>query len=145
MDWGFGINYESKVAWNIAGILGRHIGVRSVRLLKGPDLEPDPDSVRQLEEAEANGVITEQESEKLWFSDLIVRGTRRGDGERVHIVAEVSFTANENDVNLAADRSDILRKVTGRPVIAVVIASATDKTCLEAATRRGVGTAIYSE
>ena len=145
MDWGFGISYESKVAWNIAGILGRHIGIRGTRILKGTDPLPDPDFVGQLEGAEAAGVITEQESDELWLSDLIVCGTRRDDGESVYVAVEATISANEGEVNRTADRAEILRKATRRPVMAVIVTPGMDKFCLEAAARRGVGTAIYPE
>ncbi len=145
MDRGFGISYESKATWNIAGILGRHISIRGVRILKGPHIELDPNFVEQLEGAEAAGVVTEQESDELWLSDLIVCGTRRSDKERVYVAVKATITANEVEVNRAADRAEILRKVTGRPVTPVVITSRMEKSCREAAARRGVETAICPE
>ena len=86
-----------------------------------------------MESAEASGAITEDESDELLLLDLIVSGTRRGNPERVYAGIEVSMTANDDDVNRAADRAQILRKVTGGPVMAVVIADRVE------AQQRGTG------
>lgn len=145
LDRGFGTNYESKVSWNIRSILGQHAGVRNSRVLKGPNLRTDLDFETQVENAEAAGAITEEESDELWLLDLIVSGTLRGTQEGVYVAVEVSITANDDDVNRAADRVETLRKVTGGPVMAMVIATRMDESCREPAARRGVETAIHPE
>ena len=145
LDRGFGTNYEAKVAHNVRSILGQQAGVRSSRVLKGPSLRTDPDFDQQVESAEANGAITEDEGDELLLLDLIVSGTRRGNLERVYAGIEVSITANDDDVNRAADRAQILRKVTGGPVIAVVIADRVEAQQRELAARREVAVAVHPE
>ena len=145
LDRGFGTNYEAKVAQNVRSILGQQAGVRSSRVLKGPSLRTDPDFDRQVESAEASGVITEDESDELLLLDLIVSGTRTGTRERVYVGIEVSITANDDDVNRAVGRAEILMKVTGGPVIAVVIADRVEAQQTELATLRGVAIAVYPE
>ena len=145
LDRGFGANYETKVAQNVRSILGQQAGVRSSRVLKGPSLRTDPDFDQQVESAEASGAITEDESDELLLLDLIVSGTRRGNPERVYAGIEVSITANDDDVNRAADRAQILRKVTGGPVMAVVIADRVEAQQRELAARREVAVAVHSE
>ena len=145
LDRGFGTNYEAKVAHNVRSILGQQAGVRSSRVLKGPSLRTDPDFDQQVESAEANGAITEDEGDELLLLDLIVSGTRRGNPERVYAGIEVSITANDDDVNRAADRAQILRKVTGGPVIAVVIADRVEAQQRELAARREVAVAVHPE
>ena len=145
LDRGFGTNYEAKVAQNVRSILGQQAGVRSSRVLKGPSLRTDPDFDQQVESAEANGAITEDEGDELLLLDLIVSGTRRGNPERVYAGIEVSITANDDDVNRAADRAQILRKVTGGPVIAVVIADRVEAQQRELAARREVAVAVHPE
>ena len=76
-----------------------------------------------MESAEAIRAITEDESDELLLLDLIVSGTRTGTRERVYAGIEVSITANDDDVNRAADRAEILRRVTGEPALAAVIAA----------------------
>ena len=145
LDRGFGANYEAKVAQNVRSILGQQAGVRSSRVLKGPSLRTDPDFDQQVESAEASGAITEDESDELLLLDLIVSGTRRGNPERVYAGIEVSMTANDDDVNRAADRAQILRKVTGGPVMAVVIADRVEAQQRELAARREVAVAVHPE
>ena len=145
LDRGFGTNYEAKVAQNVRSILGQQAGVRSSRVLKGPSLRTDPDFDQQVESAEANGAITEDEGDELLLLDLIVSGTRRGNPERVYAGIEVSITANDDDVNRAADRAQILRKVTGGPVMAVIIADRVEAQQRELAARREVAVAVHPE
>ena len=105
LDRGFGANYEAKVTQNVRSILGQQAGVRNSRVLKGPSLSlrTDLDLDRQVESAEASGDITEDESDELLLLDLIVSGTRTRTQERVYAGIEVSITANDDDVNQAAD------------------------------------------
>ena len=145
LDRGFGTNYEAKVAQNVRSILGQQAGVRSSRVLKGPSLRTDPDFDRQVESAEACGAITADESDELLLLDLIVSGTRTGTPERVYAGIEVSITANDDDVNRAADRAEILRKVTGGPVMAAVIAARMEAPQRELAARREVAVAVHPE
>ena len=145
LDRGFGTNYEAKVAQNVRSILGQQAGVRSSRVLKGPNLRTDPGFDRQVESAEASGAITEDESDELLLLDLIVSGTRTGTRERVYAGIEVSITANADDVNRAADRAEILRKVTGGPALAAVIAARVEAQQRELAAQREVAVAVHPE
>ena len=145
LDRGFGTNYESKVAQNVRSILGQQTRVRSSRVLKGPSLRIDPDFDRHVENAEASGAITEDESDELLLLDLIIVGTRSGTRERIYTGIEVSITANDDDVNRAADRVEILRKVTGGQVMAAVIAATVDEPQRELAARRKVAVAVHPE
>ena len=145
LDRGFGTNYESKVAQNVRSILGQQTRVRSSRVLKGPSLRIDPDFDRHVENAEASGAITEDESDELLLLDLIIVGTRSGTRERIYTGIEVSITANDDDVNRAADRVEILRKVTGGQVMAAVIAARVDEPQRELAARRKVTVAVHPE
>ena len=145
LDRGFGTNYETKVAQTVRSILGQQAGVRSSRVLKGPNLMTDPGFDRQVESAEASGAITEDESDELLLLDLIVSGTRTGTRERVYAGIEVSITANADDVNRAADRAEILRKVTGEPALAAVIAARVEAPQRELAAQREVAVAVHPE
>ena len=145
LDRGFGTNYEAKVAQNVRSILGQQAGVRNSKVLKGPSVRTDPDFDRQVESTETSGAITEHESDELLLLDVIVSGTRTGTHERVYAGIEVSITANDDDVNRAADRAEILRKVTGGPVMAAVIAARVGAPQRELAARREVAVAIHPE
>ena len=145
LDRGFGANYEAKVTWNVRSLLGQQLGIRNSRVLKGPNLRNDEDLEQLLEEAESRGAITEEEADELLLLDLIVAGTQRADHARVYVAAEVSITANQDDVNRAADRADILRRATGLPTRPVVIADRMAKSYQSLADEKGVAVAIYPE
>lgn len=145
LDRGFGTNYEAKVSQNVRSILGQQAGIRNARVLKGPNLRNDTDFDRQVENAEAIGVITGNESDELLLLDLIISGTLAGTLDRVYVGIEASITANDDDVNRAADRVEILRKVAGEPVMAAVIAARVEGPQRELATQRDVVVAVHPE
>ena len=145
LDRGFGTNYEVKVASNIRSILGQHVGVRNSKVMKGPNLRTDEDFESKVENAEVTGVVTEKEVDELWLLDLIVSGTLRTTHERVYVAVEASITPDGNDSTRAADRAEILRKITGGPARAVVIATRMDEPFREQAIQMGVETALHPE
>ena len=145
LDRGFGANYEAKVTWNVRSLLGQQLGIRNSRVLKGPNLRNDEDLEQLLEEAESRGAITEEEADELLLLDLIVAGTQRADHARVYVAAEISITANQDDVNRAADRADILRRVTGLPSRPVVIADRMAESYRNLADEKEVAVAIHPE
>ena len=61
------------------------------------------------------------------------------------VVVEVSITADSNDVNRAVDRTEIPRKPTRKPALAVVIAARMEEPQRELALQRGVETALHPE
>ena len=145
LDRGFGANYEAKTTSNIRSILGQQLGIRNSRVLKGPNLRTDEDLESLLEQAESSGAITEEEADELLLLDLIVAGTHRADHARVYVAAEISITANQEDVNRAADRAEILWRVTGFPSRPVVIADRISEPCRKLADEKEVAVAIYPE
>ena len=111
------------------------------RDLKGPNLRTAPDFDRQVENAEASAAITEDESDEFLLLDLIISGIRTGTRERVYAGIEVSITVNDDDVNQAADRAEILRRVTGGPIIAARV----EAPQRELSARREVAVAVHPE
>ena len=145
LDRGFGTNYEVKVASNIRSILGQQAGVRNSKVLKGPNFKTDEDFESKVENAEVDRVVTEKEIDELWLLDLIVSGTLSTTRERVHVAVEASITPDMSDSTRAADRAEILGRITGGLVRAVVIATRMDEPFREMAARRGVETALHPE
>ena len=88
------------------------------------------------------GEITEDERDELLLLYLIILDSRMGTRERVHVAMEVSIAAND-DVNRAADRVELLRRVTRGPIMAGVIANRMDEPQLELAAQRKV--AVHPE
>ena len=108
-------------------------------------IQSDEDFEDLLEQAERNEAITWDETVELPFLDIIVAGTQRADRTRVYVAAEVSITANQDDVNRAAARAEIIQKATQFPARPVVIADRISATHRQLADQREVEVAIYPE
>ena len=61
------------------------------------------------------------------------------------MAVKVSVTANNNEVNRAANRSEILGRATVGPAMDAVIASRIDEPQRELAARRDVAAAVHPE
>jgi hypothetical protein len=72
-----------------------------------------------VEEAVAEGRLTEDQADDLILADLVVRGRRRDDGREVFLVIEIYWGAGPDDVERAARRAEILSRL-GAPAVAVV-------------------------
>ena len=81
-------------------------------------LSPD-EIVELVNRGVEKGIISEREAEELLWADVIVRGRGRERGEEVYLVVEVSWGVGIGDVERAASRTEILRKL-GFNVIGVV-------------------------
>ena len=137
--------YQSKVTSSITGIIGKRTGLRRAKILMGLRFTSDPDYQDLLERAETAGALTEAEIDDLMLSDVIAIAAGRSTGEPVYAVAEVSITATDDDIDRAADRAGILRKISGAPVIAMVIAETVNERQEQLAAIREVTVAVYRE
>ena len=127
LDNGFGTNYEMKVQKNIHSYAGQQLGLRSARVLLGILTGRDQELADLAEQAAENGVITWEQNDDLWLSDLIFTGRDRTTGAVLHIAAEVSITAGSQDVARAAERARVLGLIIGQPVTPAVIAANLDE------------------
>ncbi len=86
-------------------------GVPSVtRLVRRPHALSPTERDTLLDDAEAKGLLTVEESDDIELADLIVRGRHRGVGTTVYVVTEVSWGVGVDDVNRAAKRATLLAK-----------------------------------
>jgi hypothetical protein len=72
-----------------------------------------------LEAAETDGRLSASESDEIALADLVYRGKRRGTGTDVYVVTEVLWGIGIDDVQRAAQRSQLLGKL-GTPTLAAV-------------------------
>ena len=70
-----------------------------------------------LDEGVATGVLDEDAAHDVRWSDLIVRGPRRGADGDIYLVVEVSFAIDSDDVERSARRAAVLGRL--RPTLAV--------------------------
>lgn len=126
LDNGFGINYEMKVERNIRSYAGQQLGLRNTRVLRGFLSGQDSELEGITEQAVENGVITWEQNDDLWLSDLIFTGRDRTDGSVHYFTAEVSITAGDHDVVRAAERARTFSLIIGQPVTPAVVSANVD-------------------
>ncbi|MBI3973984.1 MAG: hypothetical protein HY332_22120 [Chloroflexi bacterium] len=90
-----------------------------------------------LDDAVAEGRLTEAERDAVLETDLVLRGQRREDQAEVYLLVEVSAGIRPYDVERASDRAASLAKV-GRPVVPVVAGESSNRDADELARQRGV-------
>ena len=121
-----GAAYEQKVANNIATIVRRPLGIRRVRLVKGHGATDAMTFHDLMDAAEDRGIITGQERVEAGSADLVIRGERHPDQSTIYVALEISVTAADSDINRAADRSDLLRRATGRESASAIVSAHID-------------------
>ncbi len=127
MDNALGSNYQNKVARNMHSILGQHLDLTRVKVLRGYQNDPDADFMERLYQAEEQGIITHQQSNDLLLVDIICIGRRRANrDEEIALAIETSVTIGDNDVVRAARRSEILAAILKLPAQAAVVGDSVD-------------------
>jgi hypothetical protein len=87
--------------------------VRHIRVLDQTALD------ELLDDAVAEGRLSESERIAVLQADLVLTGRRTADQEAVYVVVEISAGVGRSDVERAADRAAVLAKL-GRPAIPAV-------------------------
>jgi peptidoglycan hydrolase CwlO-like protein len=90
-----------------------------------------------LDDAEDQGILTEQERDDLIQTDVVVRGRRRTDGEEVYLIVEISWGIGVSDVQRASRRARAFTKL-GWQTVPVVAGGWLSADAREAARQEGV-------
>ncbi|MGB4863659.1 MAG: hypothetical protein WBO97_14475 [Tepidiformaceae bacterium] len=69
------------------------------------------DDIPGLEDAMADGVITEADVDHLAALDSIIRGMDRASGDESYLAVELSHTVNAEDVERADERAKLLARL----------------------------------
>lgn len=104
-----GADYESHVATYIRRALRRNLGINAIVFATQRDKAA---LIELLDEAESQGIIGPEDMDELDRADLILTA----DGPTDYLLAEVSITVQQDDVDRAAERAKLLAKATGRTV-----------------------------
>ena len=140
-----GTNYELKVEKNIRSIAPQQMGLRSARVVHGTLSGMDPNLQQAIEQAADNGAVTWEEASALMAADLIFEARTRTEGTPVHVVAETSITAGEQDVTRTRDRAQTLGKVLGAATTPAVVCSRIDGPTRSLAGKENVAVALLPE
>ena len=104
-----GTDYESHVATYVHRFLRRNLGINATVLSTQRDKSA---LTGLLDEAETQGNIQAQETDELDKADLVLTA----DGPTDYLLAEVSITVQQDDIDRAAERARLLAKATARTV-----------------------------
>ena len=114
-----GEDYESHVATYVHRFLSRSLGINASVLFTQRDKSA---LTGLLDEAEKQGVIEAEETDELDKADLILTT----DGPTDYILAEVSITIQQDDIDRAVERARLFAKATARTVAPVAIGARED-------------------
>lgn len=115
-----GTAYERKVARRAANTVRRYLDVRDAEMvysLANPESSHLSNLLYQAAEAR---LISDEQANDLEDADLILLG-QSADREPIYVVAEVSITIDDSDVDRAARRSRTLQTASGIATQAAVI------------------------
>ena len=114
-----GEDYESHVATYVHRFLSRNSGINASVFFTQRDKSA---LTGLLDEAEKQGVIEAEETDELDKADLILTT----DGPTDYILAEVSITIQQDDIDRAVERARLFAKATARTVAPVAIGARED-------------------
>ena len=116
-----GNDTERRARENILNIAKDELDLSrgSILLARGRDTAPQ--FLDSIEEAEAQGFITEGQADHVLLADIIIRARRGEDRRYVHGVFEASSTIRLNDIRRARERADAVAAATKEETIAAVI------------------------
>ena len=104
-----GADYESHVAAYVHRFLRRNLGMDAAIFSTQQDKSA---LTRLLDDAESEGLIETRETDELDKADLVLTAG----GPTDYLLAEVSVTIQQDDVDKAAERAGLLARATGLTV-----------------------------
>ena len=107
--------YASKMSRRLAR---RHLNVFKAKVFS--DRWNSFEASKLASDAVELGLVTDEESEEMELTDLIVLGQDE-DGNPVYITIEVSITIQDHDVERAEMRAEVLSRATGVKAMPAVI------------------------
>ena len=115
-----GTNYERRIARHARSIINRRLGLKQPATLQSINVTDHPELIAMLENAVNSSVITDHQAYILDQADLIVVA-RDAAGEAVYVVAEVSETIANHDIDRARERATVMAQASGATATAIVI------------------------
>ena len=115
-----GRSYERKIAKRAARIVRRYLDIRNAELVYSLANPENPHLSDMLYQATEDRLISDEQANDLEDTDIILLG-RNPDGEPIYVVAEVSITIDDSDVDRAARRGSALQTASNVTTQAVVI------------------------
>ncbi len=118
-----GTDYERRAVRRAPRLVRRYLGVQNAEVLVAINRQNGRSITDLVNSAAMAGTITEDDADDLDRADIILQGNSP-DGDGVYVVAEVSITIDETDVDRASQRARILHNASGATAHAAVIGTA---------------------
>ena len=117
---------ELTIQGRIIAFISSRLNLRRATIVRGPALSGIAHQFEDaIEEASDQGAIEANQRERVYDTDVIVRGRRRESGETVYVPVEASFTIDYSDVDRVANTAIALRQVfPGEDVVPAVYGEA---------------------
>ncbi len=132
-----GSDYERQAARLAVRRMRQQFCLSRIEMLQAITVPDKLDLTNLLDRANETGAISQEEADDMELADLALRGLE-SEGREVHVVAEVSRTVQDEDVQRAARRAAIMARATGGTVHPAVIGESISSTALEAAGREQI-------
>ena len=133
-----GSDLEREVHGNIVNIASRGLGLNRARVLQSKIIPRGTELQDTIDDAEEQGIITEDQGSHLELTDVIIAARRKSDRQECYVVAEVSAGVRNDDITRARDRAQTLAVINGTPVIPAVIGASIAPQQQALADREGV-------
>jgi hypothetical protein len=129
---------ENRLHRRIRSRVAESLRLRRPRIMQSPLLEPLSEFADMVDDAFYEGRITEDQDERIQFTDFILRAQRRGDRSQVWVVVEVSNRVGERDIRRAKMSAAFLALVFPEDIIPVAAGYSIDLRDLARAEAEGV-------
>ena len=140
-----GDSLEVKLHRRDRSLVSQRLGLRRARIMQSTVQDTRPDLSDAVEDAQANGVITDEQEIRIDATDIIISARRKSDGSRVWVAMEVSNNVGQSDIERTRETADALSAVFGEDAEAVVAGYRIRDLDMERANRLGVHTFLVPE
>ena len=140
-----GDSLEVKLHRRIRSLISQRLGLRRTRILQSLVENTSPELFEPVDDALANGFITDAQDTRIEATDIIIRAHRKADGAQVWVAVEVSNTIDLHDIERVRESAEALRIVFQEDVLAVVAGYRIHPHDQEQADNAGVNTILVEE
>ncbi len=135
---------EVRLHRRVRSLASQRLGLRRGRIMQSLVQETGADFSDAVDDALANGLITDEQETRIDATDIILRATRKSDGSPVWIAVEASNNVGQTDIERARQAADALSAAFGEASEAVAAGYSIHDRDAERAERLGVHAFIIS-
>jgi hypothetical protein len=140
-----GDSLEVKLHRRIRSLISQRLGLRRTRILQSLVENTSPELFEPVDDALANGFITDAQDTRIEATDMIIRAQRKADGAEVWVAVEVSKSISRHDIERVHQCAEALKAVFQQDALAVVAGYRIHPQDQEQAGSAGVYTILIEE